>query len=131
METNAQWGLLWLGSVTPTRAGRHSSRCTARRAAGSARVVVYRRKPLITNDGHSTTSCTPPPTPLRALPVISWPGLIKQRRLLQPAAEQMRWAADKPADGCQPASTVRGTVDEFLTHSVIVQEAQTSSAAQA
>lgn len=54
----------------------------------------------------------------RTLPVISWTGLIKQLRLLQPAAELTRWAANKPVDGSQLASIVGGTVDEFLTHFV-------------
>lgn len=41
-------------------------------------VVVYRGKPLITGYVHPSTSCCPP----RALPVVSWPSLIKRLRPL-------------------------------------------------
>lgn len=48
-----------------------------RRDLSSPRVVVYRRKPLITGYVDSTTSCSP----LGVLLVISWPALIKRLRL--------------------------------------------------
>lgn len=51
------------------------------------------------------------------LPDISWPSLNKAAPSFQPAAELMRWAADKPADGSQLALIGSGAVDEFLMHS--------------